>query len=153
VKSSIQLTRHLSWNGSITKIGNSYYRDTEPREYVDRAPFFTAYSALTLNPWHGWSGSVRFRAISGFKVNGEEGDYIRGPGCSLTDISVTRRINRWLEFNFAVDNIFDRQYYETINRFASALRGQDPLERLHVTPGYPLTVVGGVNIRLFTKDR
>jgi outer membrane receptor protein involved in Fe transport len=153
VKSSIQLTRHLSWNGSITKIGNSYYRDTEPREYVDRAPFFTAYSALTLSPWHGWSGSVRFRAISGFKVNGEEGDYIRGPGYSLTDISVTRRINRWLEFNFAVDNIFDRQYYETINRFTSALRGQDPLERLHVTPGYPLTVVGGVNIRLFTKDR
>lgn len=153
VKSSIQLTRHLSWNGSLTKIGNSYYRDTEPREYVDRAPFFVAYSALTLSPWHGWSGSVRFRSISGYKVNGEEGDYVRGPGYSVTDIGLTRRLNSWLELNFAVDNIFDRVYYETINRYTSALRGQDPLERLHVTPGYPLTVVGGLNIRLFSKDR
>jgi hypothetical protein len=32
------------------------------------------------------------------------------------------------------------------------LRGADPLERVHGTPGYPRTVVGGITFRLFPKE-
>jgi len=59
-------TRYLSINASITKVANSFYLNTEPRVYVDRAPRFVGYTGITLSEWHGWSGSIRFRAINRF---------------------------------------------------------------------------------------
>lgn len=153
VKSSTQVTRYLSVNASLTKVLNSFYRRTEPREYVDRAPHFVGYVGLTLSEWHGWSGSMRFRAINHFLVNSDEVGRLTAPGHSVTDLSVSRRLTRWMDLNFSIDNMFDRTYYETVDRYTSALRGQDPVERFHVTPGYPITFVGGVTFRLFNKDR
>jgi len=153
VKSSTQVTRYLSINASITKVANSYYLDTEPRVYVDRAPRFVGYVGITLAEWHGWSGSVRFRAINHFLVNGE-GEFPRtAPGHSVTDFSMSRRLTKSIDFNLSIDNIFDRTYYETVDSYTSALKGQAPMERFHVTPGYPITFVGGLTFRLFNKDR
>jgi outer membrane receptor protein involved in Fe transport len=123
VKTSSQLTRYLSLNASLTKVLNSFYRDTEPREYVDRAPRFVGYVGLTLTEWHGWSGSVRFRAINRFRVNSESGEPWRAPGHSVTDFSLSRRLTRWMDFNLTVDNVFDRTYYETVDLYTSRLRG------------------------------
>jgi outer membrane receptor protein involved in Fe transport len=153
VKTSTQLTRFLSINASITKVGNSYYVGTEPRVYVDRAPRFVGYTGITLSEWHGWSGSIRFRAINRFYVNGEGEFPQRAPGHSVTDFSMSRRLTKNIDFNLSIDNVFDRTYYETVDSYTSALRGQAPMERFHVTPGYPITFVGGVSIRLFNKDR
>lgn len=153
VKTSTQVTRYLSVNASLTKVLNSFYRGTEPREYVDRAPHFVGYVGLTLSEWHGWSGSVRFRGINHFLVNSDESGRLTAPGHSVTDLSVSRRLTKWMDLNFSIDNVFDRTYYETVDRYTSALRGQDPVERFHVTPGYPITFVGGVTFRLFNKDR
>ena len=58
-----------------------------------------------------------------------------------------------IEKVLSIDNVFDRTYYETVDSYTSALKGQDPVERFHVTPGYPITFVGGISIRLFNKDR
>lgn len=153
VKASTQLTRFLSINASITKVGNSYYVGTEPRVYVDRAPRFVGYTGITLSEWHGWSGSIRFRAINRFYVNGEGEFPQRAPGHSVTDFSMSRRLTKNIDFNLSIDNVFDRTYYETVDSYTSALKGQEPMERFHVTPGYPITFVGGVSIRLFNKDR
>lgn len=153
VKTSSQVTRYLSLNASLTKVLNSFYRGTTPREYVDRAPHFVGYVGLTLTEWHGWSGSVRFRGINRFRVNGEGENPQRAPGHSVTDVSLSRRLTRWMDFNLTVDNVFDRTYYETVDLYTSRLRGQMPMERFHVTPGYPVTVVGGVTIRLMPKNR
>ena len=153
VKTSTQLTRFLSINASITKVGNSYYVGTEPRVYVDRAPRFVGYTGITLSEWHGWSGSIRFRAINRFYVNGEGEFPQRAPGHSVTDFSMSRRLTKNIDFNLSIDNVFDRTYYETVDSYTSALKGQAPMERFHVTPGYPITFVGGVSIRLFNKDR
>jgi len=134
VKTSTQLTRFLSINASITKVLNSYYVDTEPRVYVDRAPRFVAYTGITLSEWHGWSGSIRFRAINRFLVNGEGEFPRRAPGHSVTDFSMSRHLTRSIDLNFSIDNIFERTYFETVDSYTSALRGQDPMERFHVTP-------------------
>ena len=153
VKTSTQLTRFLSLNASLTKVANSFYRGTEPRVYVDRAPRFVGYVGLTLSEWKGWSGSLRFRAINRFLVNGEGETPQRAPGHSVTDFSMSRRLFKNVDLNFAIDNIFDRTYFETVDSYTSALRGQAPMERFHVTPGYPITFIGGLTFRLFHKDR
>lgn len=148
-KTSFQITRSITINGSISKVFNSYYKDTDPREYVIRAPHFTAYSALTVSDWHGWSGSLRFRAINHYTLVGDNS--ITAPGHTVWDFSVARPITNWIELNFSMDNIFNKSYYETLAYYESRLQGQEPLERIHATTGYPLTVIGGVTIRLFPK--
>lgn len=151
-KSSLQITRALSWNGSITKVLNAFYRDTAPREYIDRAPHFTAYTSFTLADWKRWNGSVRMRSINHYILNGEQA-HSKVSGHTVFDFSVARRLNHWLELNFAVDNLLDKQYYETFERYTSRLQGEDALERVHGTPGYGRTIIGGVTINLFPKTR
>lgn len=152
VKSSTWLNRYFSINASLVKVLNAYYRDTNPREYVDRAPHFTGYVGLTMTNWRGWTGSLRFRTINHFLLTREDGSPSQVPGHSVTDFFVARRINRWLELNLSIDNIFDKQYYETFSSYTSRTApGLPAIERQHATPGYPITVVGGVTIRLFPK--
>jgi outer membrane receptor protein involved in Fe transport len=151
VKSSFSLTRSISLNGSISKVANAYYKDTDPREYVIRAPHFTAYSALTISDWRGWSGSLRFRTINHYTLTGDNS--VTAPGHTVWDLSVSKPINRWIDLNFSMDNLFDKSYYETLALYESRLPGEEPVERIHATTGYPRTVIGGVTIHLFPKDR
>lgn len=152
-KSSYQITDWLSWNGSVSKVLNSFYRGTSPREYIDRAPHFTVYSALTVSDWKKWSGSLRMRSINHYRLNGEGNGGAVVPGYSLWDFSIARTLNRWLDLNFSADNIFDKSYYETFEMYTSALKGQAPLERVHGTAGYGRTIIAGVTIKLFPKSR
>lgn len=71
-KTSVEITRHLSFNGGLTKIGNAYYKGGEHRVYVDSAPHFVANAALTLSDWRGWSGSFRVRAINHYRLDGAD---------------------------------------------------------------------------------
>jgi outer membrane receptor protein involved in Fe transport len=152
-KSSVQITRWLSWNGSITKVLNSFYR-TDPRQYVDRAPHFVVYSGLTVSDYHQWSGSLRMRSINHYRLNGEDpnGKGAIAPGYSLWDFSVSRTINQWVDLNFSADNLFNKTYYETMQLYTSRLLGQNPLERVHGTAGYPRTVMGGITIKFGKKN-
>ncbi|MFL6449513.1 MAG: hypothetical protein ACJ746_17815 [Bryobacteraceae bacterium] len=68
----MEITRHLSFNGGLTKIGNAYYKGGEHRVYVDSAPHFVANAALTLSDWRGWSGSFRVRAINHYRLDGAD---------------------------------------------------------------------------------
>jgi outer membrane receptor protein involved in Fe transport len=152
-KTSYQFKPWLSWNGSVTKVMNAFYRDTSPRIYIDRAPHFTAYSAFTVSDYKGWSGSLRVRAINRYILNGEGNGGAVVPGHTVWDFSASRAINRYFDLNIALDNLFDKFYYETFEMYTSALKGQSPLERVHGTPGYPRTVMAGVTIHLFPKAR
>jgi outer membrane receptor protein involved in Fe transport len=154
-KTSVQLTPFVALNASVTKVINAFYRDTNPRLYIDRAPHFTGYVGLTMTQWKGWSGSLRLRAINRYILNGEEEVPVPVfvPGHTVTDFGMARRLTSWLELNLAVDNLFDKQYFETFERYTSALRGETPFERVHGTPGYGRTVVGGLTFRLFNKAR
>ena len=43
-----------------------------PRLYVDSAPHSVANSGLTFSDWHGFYGSLRYRHISGYILDGED---------------------------------------------------------------------------------
>jgi hypothetical protein len=149
-KASLQLTRSLSLNGGITKVANAFYRRTYPRVYVDSAPHFTANAGMTLAGWRGWSGSLRMRAINHYRLHGEDPSIVAS-GHTVIDLGVSRRIYRGVEFNLSVDNMTNRDYYETQNYFESRLPGEAPMYRIHATAGYPVTVMAGLTFRLRGK--
>ena len=150
-KASIELTRHLSLNGGLTKIANAFFRGGDHRVYVDSAPHFVANAALTLAAWHGWSGSLRMRAINHYRLDGDHPGIVAS-GHTVFDFGMAKQITRRVEFNFSLDNLLNRDYYETQNYFESRVTPDAPIvARIHGTPGFPLTAVAGVTLRFGGK--
>jgi len=149
-KLGLEITRHLSLFGGVTKVGNVFYRSTGPREYVTNAPRFVTNAGITLAAWKGWSGSVRMRSINHYRLDSLDSSVLAA-GHTVWDVGIARRIRRGIEFNVTVDNFADRSYWETQNYYESRLPGQEPMTRIHATPGYPLTVMVGMTVRLFGK--
>jgi len=149
-KASVEITHKLTLNGGVTKVANAFYRGAFQRIYVDSAPHFVANAGLTVSSWKGWSGSLRIRAINHYRLDGADPS-IAASGHTVLDFGLSRRIRRGVEFNVALDNLTNRDYYETQNYFASRLPGQPPISRIHVTPGYPLTATVGMTFRLRGK--
>ncbi len=151
-KAAAKLTRRLSFNAGLTRVSNAFYRGGEARVYVDSAPRLVANAGLTLADWHGFSGSLRYRHINNYRLDGEDPS-IRAAGFDVLDFSLNRRLRRGVEFNLAIDNLTNKRYYETQNFFESRLRpGADLQSRIHATPGYPITVSVGLTFRLFAKE-
>jgi hypothetical protein len=150
-KTSVDITRRLSFSAGLTKVANAFYRGTSPRIYVDRAPHFVANAALTLASWRGWSGSLRLRAINKYRLDGEDPSIV-GTGHTVLDFSLVRRIRPGLDFNFAVDNLTNRSYYETQNYIESRpYPNVPPAFGIHATPGYPVTFTAGLTFRFRGK--
>ena len=146
----MEFNRFLSFYGGMTKVANAYFRGTGPREYVTNAPHFVPNAGFTLTSWHGWSGSLRFRAINRYRLDSFDPS-IAAAGHVVWDAGVARRVRRGVEFNVTVDNILNRSYWETQNYYESRLPGQLPMSRIHATPGYPVTVMAGITVRSFGK--
>ncbi len=150
-KTSFELTHHLFLNGGITKIANAFFKGGDHRVYVDSAPHFVANAALTLAAWHGWSGSLRMRAINHYRLDGDDPSVVAS-GHSVFDLGVAKRLNHRVELNLSLDNLTSRDYYETQNYFESRVTPDAPiLARIHATPAYPLTAVAGVTLRFGGK--
>jgi hypothetical protein len=115
--------------------------------YVDRAPHLVANAALTVAAWHGWSGCLRMPAINHYRLDGEDPTIVAS-GHTVFDLGLARQIRRGIELNLSLDN----DYYETQNYFESRVTSDAPVvARIHGTPGYPLTAVVGMTIRLRGK--
>jgi outer membrane receptor protein involved in Fe transport len=152
VKSSIKLSRHVAFNGGVTKVMNAFYRGALPRVYVDSAPRLTGNAALTLAGWKGWSGSLRYRHIDNYRLDGEDPS-IRASGFDVIDLSVTKQLSRRIDLNIAIDNLANKGYFETQNFFESRISpGADAVARIHGTPGYPFGVTVGFTFRLGRKE-
>lgn len=150
-KASVQLTRHLSLNGAVTKIANAFFKGGDHRVYVDSAPHFVANAALTLAAWQGWSGSLRMRAINHYRLDGNDPSIVAS-GHTVFDFGMAKQVSRRMELNFSLDNLTNRVYYETQNYFESRVVPDAPvIARIHGTPGYPLTAVAGVTFRFGGK--
>jgi outer membrane receptor protein involved in Fe transport len=157
----MKLTRCLSFNAGVTRVANAFFRDyffeeDDPapgeRKYIDSAPHIVANAALTISGWRGFSGSLRWRHISNYRLDPIDPG-IRASGLDVLDLSITRRLRQWIEFNFSIDNLTDKRYFETQNYFESRIRPGDPIiGRIHATPGYPITATVGVTFHLFKKD-
>jgi outer membrane receptor protein involved in Fe transport len=151
-KASLAITHHLSLNSGLTNMLNAFYLGGDHRVYVDSAPHFVANAALTVAGWHGWSASLRMRAIDHYRLDGEYAALVAS-GHTVFDAAAARQIRRGVELNLSVDNLTDRSYYETQNYFMSRVSPFAPaVARIHGTPGYPLTVVAGVTLRLRGKN-
>lgn len=151
-KTSIKLTKYLAFNGGVTRVMNAFYRGTGPRIYVDSAPQLTSNAALTFAGWKGWSGSLRYRHINSYRLDGED-PTIRASGFDVLDLSVTKRIQRRIDFNLSIDNLTDKRYFETQNYFESRISpGAGVAARVHGTPGYPIGATAGLTFRLGAKD-
>ena len=161
VKTSMKLTRYLSFNAGMTKVANAFFRDyffedDDPapgeRKYIDSAPQIVANAGLTLAGWRGFSGSLRWRHTSNYRLDPVDPG-IRASGLDVLDLSVAKQLRHWIELNFSINNLTDKRYFETQNFFESRIRPGDPVTaRIHATPGYPITVTGGVTFRLSKKD-
>ena len=150
-KASVQLTRHLSLNGGLTKISNAFFKGGDHRVYVDSAPHFVANAAVTMTAWRGWSGSLRMRAIDHYRLDGEDPSIVAS-GHTVFDLGVAKQVTHMLELNVSLDNLTSRDYYETQNCFESRVTPDAPvIARIHGTPGYPLTAVAGVTLRFGGK--
>lgn len=152
IKTSAKITKYLSFNTGLTRVGNTFYRGEATRIYVDSAPHLVANAGLTLSQWRGFSGSLRYRHINHYRLDGEDPS-ITASGFDVIDLSFNRRLRRNMEFNFAIDNLTNKRYYETQNYFESRVRPGDELRsRIHATPGYPITVTLGLTFRFLNKD-
>lgn len=133
----------------------AFYRDSSPRVYVDSAPHSVANSGLTLSGWHGFNGSLRYRHISGYFLDGADpgnpASYSRG--LDVVDLSVSKQIRHGVDFNFAVDNLNNKRYRETQNFFNSRLPGEpvDGVARIHATPSSPIGFTVGLTFRFGEK--
>jgi len=149
----VRLTRYVALNGGVTQVTNSFYRGTSPRIYVDSAPHTVANGGLTLSGWRRLYGSLRYRHIGNYRLDGEDPS-IRATGLDVLDVAVTKPIRPWLDLNFNIDNLTDKLYYETQNYFESRITPTAPaLERIHGTPGYPIGFTVGLTFRLSEKNR
>jgi hypothetical protein len=155
-KTSVQITRRLIFNGGFTRVSNAFYRGVTPRDYVDSAPHSVANSGVTVTDWRGFNASLRYRHIGHYildqHVNVAGLSAPRPPlasGLDVVDLSVSKRIYHGVDFNFAIDNLNDKKYWETQNYFVSRLEDEpsDRIARVHATPGYPIGVTVGLTFR------
>jgi hypothetical protein len=159
-KTSVQLQRHVSWNAGLTQVSNAFFLGTAPRAYVDSAPHSVGNSGLTLNGWRGLYSSLRYRHISRYLVvNPDDTSVAPAPpyassaqthasGLDVLDFAATKKLHGGLEWNFSLDNLNNKRYYETQNFFNSRVTPTAPVEaRIHGTPGYPAGFTTGLTWR------
>ncbi len=150
-KTSVEITHRLSFNGGFTQVSNAFYLGTSPRVYVDSAPHSVGNAGLTLADWHGFYSSLRYRHISAYRLDGLD-PTIRASGLDVMDLSTSKRIRPGLDFNFSIDNLNNKHYWETQNYFESRVTPTAPaISRIHATPGYPIGFTVGLTFRLLEK--
>ncbi|HKP71708.1 MAG TPA: TonB-dependent receptor, partial [Pyrinomonadaceae bacterium] len=144
LKTSARLTKHLAFNGGLTQVGNAFYRGTFPRVYVDSAPHTVANASLTFSNWRGLNATLGYRHTGNYRLDGTDAR-LRASGLDVLDFQMSKRLTRRADFNFSIDNLTDKRYFETQNYFASRLRPGDPIvARVHGTPGYPFGLTAGL---------
>jgi outer membrane receptor protein involved in Fe transport len=119
---------------------------------IDSAPHTVANGSLILSELSGFNSSLSWRHISNYRLDGED-DSIRAAGHDVVDFSVSKRLRKWIDLNFSIDNVLNKKYFETQNYFESRLTPtSDIISRIHATPGYPTTFNFGVTFRLGAKE-
>jgi outer membrane receptor protein involved in Fe transport len=70
-------------------------------------------------------------------------------GLDVLDLAASKKLVHGLEWNFSVDNLNNKRYYETQNFFDSRINPAAPAQaRVHGTPGYPVGFTMGLTWRI-----
>ncbi len=151
VKVSAQMTKYLSFSSGLTQVTNSFYRGTSPRVYVDSAPHTVADARLIFSAFRCFFGTLAYRHTGNYRLDGEDST-IRAAGLDVLDFSMRQHIRSWVDFNFSIDNLTDKHFFETQNYLESRIRPDAPIvAQVHATPGYSRGVTVGLTFRLFGK--
>lgn len=152
-KASAQLTHHVAINGGLTQVTNAFFRGTRPRIYVDSAPHLVGNGGLTISDYRGFFGYVGYRHVSNYRLDGEDPS-IRAAGLDVVDFSMRQRLRRWVDFNFSVDNLLDKHYFETQNFLESRISPLAPIvAQIHGTPGYSRGFTAGFTFHILNKEK
>jgi outer membrane receptor protein involved in Fe transport len=159
LRNSIRFNRYLSFNGGLTQVIKAFYPgeftetdNSRRRVIIDSAPKTVANGSVVLSEMRGFNSSLNWRHISNYRLDGEN-ERIKASGHDVVDFSLSKRLKKWVELNFSIDNLFNKRYYETQNYFESRVSpNADIAERIHATPGYPFTVNVGLTFRLGSKE-
>jgi outer membrane receptor protein involved in Fe transport len=151
LKVSSQITNHLVFNAGLTQVTQSFFRGTSPRVYVDSSPHTVANARLSYSGFRGFYGTLGYRHIGNYRLDGEDAN-IRASGLDVLDFSLNQRIRKWVDFNFSVDNLTDKHYFETQNFFESRIApGVPAVAQIHATPGSSIGVTFGLTFHFFNK--
>ena len=159
VRNSTRITKNLSFNGGLTQVLRAFYPGqfsiggVSPRRIqVDSAPHTVANGSFVLSEFYGFNSSLSWRHISDYRLDGEDSE-IRAAGHDVVDFSVAKRLRKWVDLNFSIDNLLDKRYFETQNYFESRTCSTcDVIERIHATPGYSRGFNVGLTFRLGAKE-
>lgn len=158
VKSAFRINRHISFNTGLTQVLQAFYPgefstlEFGKRIRIDSAPHTVANGSFVLSDLYGINSSLNWRHISSYRLDGED-DLLRASGNDVVDFSLTKRLKKWLDLNFSIDNLFDKKYFETQNYFESRICPTcDVNSRIHGTPGYSRAFNLGLTFRLFSKN-
>ena len=159
IRNSIRFNRYLSFNGGLTQVLKAFYPGefiennySRERVIIDSAPKTVANGSLVLSELRGFNASLNWRHISSYRLDAED-ESIKASGHDVVDFSLSKRLKKWVELNFSVDNLFNKRYYETQNYFESRTSPTAAvISRIHAAPGYPFTVNIGVTFRLGAKE-
>jgi outer membrane receptor protein involved in Fe transport len=150
----------LSFNGGLTQVLRAFYpgeffddtSNSRRRVQIDSAPRTVANGSLVLTEFGGFNSALNWRHISSYRLDGQN-DAIRASGNDVVDFSISKRLRRWIDLNFSIDNVLNKRYFETQNFFESRICSAcDATERIHATPGYSRAFNFGVTFRFFGKN-
>ncbi|TGE08868.1 TonB-dependent receptor [Hymenobacter fodinae] len=103
--------------------------------YLPLAPTFTSAGGLSVQGWHRFSGSLRYRYLANRPAN--EYNSIVARGYFVTDAQVNYTHARY-QLGLSVQNLLNTRWKETQFATESRLRGEAlPIEEIHFTPGTP----------------
>lgn len=156
IRSSFRVNRFLSFNGGVTQVINAFYPGQftadNRRIIVDSAPRTVGNAGLVISEFKGFNASLNYRHVSRYRLDGEDRS-IFAAGNDVVDFYLSKRLKKWVDFNVSIDNLLDKNYYETQNYFESRTCPTcDVGTRIHATPGYPFTISFGLTFRFFGKE-
>jgi outer membrane receptor protein involved in Fe transport len=156
LRNSIRFNRHLSFNGGLTQVIRAFFpgefTDDGRRLIVDSAPHTVANAGLVLTELRGINASLSWRHIGNYRLDGDD-PTIKASGLDVVDLSLTKRLKKWVDLNFAVDNLLNKKYFETQNYVESRISPTAPIvSQIHATPGYSIGVSVGLTFRFGKKN-
>ena len=172
LRGSTRFNRYLSLNGGLTQVIRAFFpgQFSEPapdtsrrRIFIDSAPRTVVNGSLVLSEYRGFNSSLSYRHISNYRLDGED-DAIRAAGHDVVDFSVSKRLRKWVDLNFSIDNVLNKRYFETQNYFESRLPTDAPIgfdadagrdiypSRIHATPGYSRAFNIGITFKFGAKE-
>ncbi len=137
-----QLGKYIFLDGDLNYTIARAINEPEGADHIPLAPELTSIGGITVKLPSGFSGSLRYRYIRDRPAN--EDNTIIAKGYFVTDLNLNYTFNK-VSLGVTVENLFDVDWNEAQFATESQLLNElEPVEELHLTPGTPFYIRGGL---------